>query len=257
MLIMYQYLTATKENGIAIIQFMRPDQLNAMNRAFMNEIADALNDAFLSPEAQVIILTGSGRAFMAGADIKEYAAQTDEEFNAFQNKGKEIYEAIEDSTKPVIAAVNGFALGGGFEICLACDLIVAAKSAKFGLPEVNIGLVPGGGGTQRMIQKVGMNRVKEILFFGGQYTAEKMLEWGAVNYVVEDDQLMPYAKELAAKLQRRSLPAIAELKRLANLSLAPETIEKRRIIEIAALFDLFHTEQAKERILAFSNKNKK
>lgn len=128
---MYRYLSLKKENGTAVIQFLRPNQLNAMNREFMNEIADSLKDCFEDPAVKVLILTGSGRAFMAGADIKEYAAQTDAEFVAFQNKGKEIYEAIENSNKPVIAAVNGFALGGGFEICLACDIVIAEKNASW------------------------------------------------------------------------------------------------------------------------------
>lgn len=254
---MYQYLSLEKQEGTGIIRFLRPDQLNAMNRAFMDEIAASLKDCFDDPHVNVIILTGSGRAFMAGADIKEYAAQTDDEFVSFQNKGKEIYEAIENSKKPVIAAVNGFALGGGFEICLACDIIIAGRHAKFGLPEVNIGLNPGGGGTQRLIQKVNMNRAKEILYFGGQYTADQMLGWGVVNYVVEDSELMDRAKELSAKFQRRSLEAVGEMKRLLHVSVSPLGMDKRRDMEIQTLFDLFHTEQAKERIAAFANKNKK
>ena len=235
---MYQYLSLEKQEGTGIIRFLRPDQLNAMNRAFMDEIAASLKDCFDDPHVNVIILTGSGRAFMAGADIKEYAAQTDDEFVSFQNKGKEIYEAIENSKKPVIAAVNGFALGGGFA-------------------EVNIGLNPGGGGTQRLIQKVNMNRAKEILYFGGQYTADQMLGWGVVNYVVEDSELMDRAKELSAKFQRRSLEAVGEMKRLLHVSVSPLGMDKRRDMEIQTLFDLFHTEQAKERIAAFANKNKK
>ena len=253
---MYRYLSLKKENGTAVIQFLRPNQLNAMNREFMNEIADSLKDCFEDPAVKVLILTGSGRAFMAGADIKEYAAQTDAEFVAFQNKGTEIYEAIENSNKPVIAAVNGFALGGGFEICLACDIVIAEKNAKFGLPEVNIGLNPGGGGTQRLIQKVSMNRAKEILFFGGQYTAEQMLDWGIINDVVEGDELLERAEALSAKLQRRSLEAIGEMKALLNVSVSPRGIDERRDIEIQTLFGLFHTEQAKTRIAAFTNKNK-
>lgn len=255
--LMYKYLSLKKEEGTGLVQFQRSAQLNAMNREFMNEIAAVLKNCFDDPEVNVIILTGSGRAFMAGADIKEYAAQTDEEFIAFQNKGKEVYEAIENSRKPVIAAVNGFALGGGFEICLACDIIIAGKSAKFGLPEVNIGLNPGGGGTQRLIQKVSMNRAKEILYLGGQYTAEQMRDWGVVSYVVEDNELIDNAKALSAKFQRKSLEAIGEMKQLLNVSVSPRSLDERRDIEIQTLFDLFHTEQAKKRIVAFTNKNKK
>jgi enoyl-CoA hydratase/carnithine racemase len=194
---------------------------------------------------------------MAGSDIKKYAAQTDEEFDSFQKRGMEIYRNAEQNKKPVIAAVNGFALGGGFEITLACDLIVAAKSASFGLPEVNIGLVPGGGGTQRLITKIGMNRVKEMLMFGGRYPADKMLEWGVVNYVVEDEELIPYAKELASKLCRRSASALAELKRLALLSTYPIDRDERLATEIGTLFKLFHTPEAKKLIDDFANKSNK
>ena len=254
---MYQYLTLTKENGIAVIQFQRPQQLNAMNRCFMDEIAAALQDAAQDAQVGAIIITGSGRAFMAGADIKEYAAQTDAEFVSFQNKGKEIYEGIGEIQKPVIAAVNGFALGGGFELCLSCDLIVAGKGALFGLPEVKIGLVPGGGGTQRLIEKVGMNRVKEILMLGGSYSAETMQGWGVVNYVVEDEAVMSFAEELAQKLMRRSAQAVAALKYLAQYSALPKPMAERRTEEVAVLSRLYHTPQAQQLIHDFAEKSKK
>ena len=253
---MYQYLTFQKEDGIAVIQFMRPEQLNAMNRAFMDEIVQSLEEANSAEDVKAIILTGSGRAFMAGGDIKEYAAQTDDEFRSFQKQGSRIYKNAECNEKPVIAAVNGFALGGGFEITLACDLIVAAESASFGLPEINIGLIPGGGGTQRLITKIGMNRVKEMMYFGSRYTAEQMLNWGVVNYVVEDNDLLPFAKKLASKLCQRSDTALAELKRLAFLSTRPVEQDDRIQAEFAALFKLFHTPEAKTLIENFANKSK-
>ena len=254
---MYEYLNYTKEDGVALIQFNRPQQLNAMNRDFMDEIVTSLESANADDEVKVIIITGSGRAFMSGSDIKKYAAQTDEEFDSFQKRGKDIYFNCERNKKPVIAAVNGYALGGGFEICLSCDLIVASKSASFGLPEVNIGLVPGGGGTQRLITRVGITRAKEMLMFGGRYPADKLLDWGVVNYVVEDDELIPYAKEIAAKLCRRSAAALTELKRLALLSSLPVDRDERLDNEIATLYRLFHTPEAKELINNFANKSKK
>ena len=254
---MYEYLNLTKEDGVALIQFMRPEQMNAMNRDFMDEIVESLEEANADDEVKVIIITGSGRAFMSGADIKKYAAQTDEEFDSFQKRGKDIYFNCEQNKKPVIAAVNGYALGGGFEICLSCDLIVAAKSASFGLPEVNIGLVPGGGGTQRLITRVGITRAKEMLMFGARYSAEKMLDWGVVNYVVEDEELIPYAKEIAARLCRRSAASITELKRLALLSSLPVDRDERLNNEIDTLYRLFHTPEAKTLIDNFANKPKK
>lgn len=251
---MYQYLTMEKQDGVALITFRRPKQLNAMNRAFMDEIVHAFHCANEDEEIRAVLVTGEGRAFMAGADIKEYAAQTDEEFLAFQKKGWELYDEAEKGGKPFIAVVNGFALGGGFEIAAACDMVIASENAQFGLPEVHLGLVPGGGGTQRLIQKLGINRVKEILYLGGKYTASQMLEWGVVNYIVAEDALMGFAKDIAAKLTRRSPMAIAQLKRLAHLSTCPVGLEERMKEEGKSLYMLFHTPEAQKKIQDFANK---
>lgn len=251
---MYKYLTLEKQDGIAIVTFMRPEQMNAMNREFMNEIVDAFREANEDNSVKVVLVTGSGKAFMAGADIKEYAAQTDEEFLAFQKKGWELYDEAEKGKKPFIAVVNGYALGGGFEIAAACDLIVASENAQFGLPEVHLGLVPGGGGTQRLIQKIGINRVKEILYFGGKFSAAQMKDWGIVNHVVPADQLMDFAKEWAAKLTRRSPEALAALKELAYLSTCPQELPDRMTKEAECLFHLYHTPFAKAKINDFANK---
>ncbi|WP_367566268.1 enoyl-CoA hydratase/isomerase family protein [Lacrimispora sp.] len=251
---MYQYLTVEKRDGVAWITFRRPGQLNAMNRVFMDEIVDAFHSVNQDEEVRVVLVTGEGRSFMAGADIKEYASQTDEEFLAFQKKGWQLYDEAEKGEKPFIAVVNGFALGGGFEIAAACDMIIASEEAQFGLPEVHLGLVPGGGGTQRLIQKIGINRVREILYLGGRYTAAKMLEWGIVNYIVPAEQLKDYAQELAAKLARRSPMAIAQLKKLAYLSTCPMGLEERMEEEGKSLYMLFHTPLAQEKIKNFANK---
>ncbi|MCL4153139.1 UNVERIFIED_CONTAM: hypothetical protein GTU68_026890, partial [Idotea baltica] len=142
-----------------------------MNREMMNEIIEGIEAVNSNENIHVAVIRGEGRAFMAGADIKEYADQTPEAFKSFQDCGIQLYKSIEEAPKPWIAAVNGFALGGGFEIALSCDMILASSTAKMGLPEVFLSLVPGGGGTQRLIQKIGINRAKELLFFGGQYSA--------------------------------------------------------------------------------------
>lgn len=251
---MYQYLTVEKEKGIACITFRRPQQLNAMNRKFMDEIVEAFHAVNQDDEVRVVLVTGEGRAFMAGADIKEYAAQTDEEFVAFQKKGWQLYDEAEKGEKPFIAAVNGFALGGGFEIALACDMIIASENAQFGLPEVHLGLVPGGGGTQRLIQKVGINRAKEILYLGGKHTAAQMHEWGIVNYVVSGENLMEFAKEIAAKLTRRPPQALANLKKLAYLSTRPLELPDRMQEEFERLYALYHTQEAQIKIQEFANK---
>lgn len=251
---MYKYLTISGQEGVAVMTFQRPDQLNAMNRAFMDEIIDALHSINRDNAVRAVIITGNGRAFMAGADIKEYAAQTDEEFLAFQKKGWDLYNAIEQSEKPYIAAVNGFALGGGFEIALACDMIVACPEAQFGLPEIHLGLVPGGGGTQRLIQKISINRVRELLYTGGKFTTQKMYEWGIVNYIAPQDKLMEVASDLAQKMTRRPRRALSELKKLALLSTAPILLSQRMATEAETLYALFHTQEAQEKIQAFANK---
>ncbi len=243
------------EDRIATLVFNRPDQLNAMNRQMMDEIIDAIKTINANKEVKVAVIRGEGRAFMAGADIKEYGSQTSEEFVAFQEKGKLLYESIENSSKPWIAAVNGFALGGGFEIALSCDMILASDQAQMGLPEVFLSLIPGGGGTQRLIQKVGINRVKEMLFLGGQFDAKQLYDWGIVNRVFEDADFSSQVIDFAKKLSRRPSNSIAQLKRLANLSLTEMPFDQRIEDEALTVRELFLGEEAQEAIQNFIKKN--
>lgn len=253
---MRQYLIVERKGPIGVVRFNRPEQLNAMNRVFMDEIIDAFAELNRDDGVGAVVVTGNGRAFMAGADIKEYAAQTDEQFLAFQERGWELYKQAERGSKPFVAMVNGYALGGGFEIVCACDLVVASEDAKFGLPEVHLGLIPGGGGTQRLVQKIGINRVRQMLYLGDQYTAAQMRDWGIVNYVVAAEELEPFCLELAAKLSRRSPEALAQLKRLACLSTEPLSLDDRMRVEGAELLRLFRTPQAREKIDAFVEKSR-
>ncbi|MGB5437165.1 MAG: enoyl-CoA hydratase/isomerase family protein, partial [Maribacter sp.] len=223
----FKNITVAITAGIAVLRFNRPDQLNAMNRIMMDEIISAIEAINKNDKALVGVITGNGRAFMAGADIKEYAGQTPEQFKSFQERGIKLYESIENAPKPWIAAVNGFALGGGFEIALACDMILASESAKMGLPEVFLSLVPGGGGTQRLIQKIGINRAKEMLFTGGQYTADALYDWGIVNHVIKADEFDEEFFRFAEKLTRRPTKALKQLKRLAHLSLSPMPFDQK------------------------------
>ncbi len=251
---MYHYLTVEKKEGIAVVTFCRPSQLNAMNRRFMDEIVGVFHEMNEDDSVRVVLVTGEGRAFMAGADIKEYAAQTDEQFDAFQKKGWSLYKEAERGKKPFIAVVNGFALGGGFEIAMSCDMIIASENAQFGLPEVHLGLVPGGGGTQRLIQKVSVNRAREILYLGGKFSAKQFYDWGIVNYVVPEEALMAKAREVAEKLARRSPAAIAALKRLVYLSTRPLELDERMEQEAADLSALYHTQEAQKKIQEFASK---
>ncbi len=242
---------------VAVLKFNRPKQLNAMNRQMMDEIIDAIDLINKDDKINVVVISGEGRAFMAGADIKEYGNQTTEEFDSFQEKGKQLYESLENASKPWIAAVDGFALGGGFEIALSCDMIVASEKAKMGLPEVFLSLIPGGGGTQRLIQKIGINRVKELLFMGAQYDANTLYDWGIVNRVFSVDDFNNHAIEFALKLSRRSLSSISQLKRLANLSLTSLQFEKRIEDEAQTVKQLFLQKEAQDNIQNFIKKSEK
>ncbi|MFZ1291914.1 MAG: enoyl-CoA hydratase/isomerase family protein [Melioribacteraceae bacterium] len=251
----YDNIKIIISNSIGFLKFNRPDQLNAMNRKMMEEIIDGISEINKNEEVKVAVIIGEGRAFMVGADIKEYGSQSPEEFKSFQNRGFQLYESIENSSKPWLAAVNGFALGGGFEIALSCDMILAAESALLGFPEVFLGLIPGGGGTQRLIQKLGINRVKEMLFLGGQYSANSLLDWGIVNRVFEDSKFQSEVSEFAEKLSRRSKKSIAQLKRLINLSVTEIPFLERLRDEGKTVYNLFYDDEAQLAIKKFINKN--
>jgi enoyl-CoA hydratase/3-hydroxypropionyl-coenzyme A dehydratase len=251
-----RYIETDVRDGLGILRFNRPEQLNAMNREMMDAIIGALEALAADERVRVAVITGSGRAFMAGADIKEYAAQTPEEFADFRKKGMRLYELIECSGIPFIAAVNGFALGGGFEIALACDFIVAAETAVFGLPEVHLGLIPGGGGLFRLFQKTGLNRVKEAVLLGQSYTASEMNSWGVVYKVVPENELMNQAEQLAEKLKRRPAQALKALKQMLRPVQTDQSFRDQMDEEGRAVFALFHTAAARELIQAFAKKNK-
>jgi enoyl-CoA hydratase/carnithine racemase len=252
----YNTIELSKHNGIANLSFNRPDLLNAMNRTMMDEIIDALESIVNDAAIRVAVITGKGKAFMAGADLKEYAAQTAEQFESFQQKGIQLYRIIENADIPFIAAINGFALGGGFEFALSCDFIIAAGSAKMGLPEVHLGLIPGGGGTQRLLQKVGLNRVKEMLLLGQAYPASHMHNWGIVNIVVEENAFMDAVNELAEKLKRRPAQSLTALKKMLQPTFIEQSFMNRLDSEGESVMELFYTPTARELIKAFTEKNK-
>jgi enoyl-CoA hydratase/carnithine racemase len=226
-----------------------------MDKRMMDEIIDGL-EVITRSGVSVGIIIGSGRAFMAGADIKEYSRQTPEQFRSFQEKGRRLYGLIEQAEIPFIAAVNGFALGGGFEIALACDFIVAVASAKMGLPEVHLGLIPGGGGAQRLLQRIGIGRVKEMLLLGQTYTAARMEEWGIVHAVAEDGMLDDVVGKLAEKLRRRPAQAVKAIKAMLEPSAIEAAFETRMDREGVSVAALFHTPEAAQLIKQFTEKSK-
>ncbi|MBK8085326.1 MAG: enoyl-CoA hydratase/isomerase family protein [Devosia sp.] len=250
----FETLTVERRGRVALVTFRRADQLNAMNRAMQGEIIAAMESLSADAGIGAIVLTGEGRGFMAGADIKEYAAQTGPEFDAFQERGAWMYRSVEENRKPVIAAVNGFALGGGFELVLCCDLVVAATGAKMGLPEIKIGLVPGGGGTQRSVVKLGRNRASFLLMTGAIVSAEDFVASGLVNEIVPAEALLERALALAEAIAAEPAPAIEGLKQLTAMAAAGE-MDKGLAAEQALVTALYRSETGQERVQAFARKS--
>ena len=208
----YENIVFEKEENIAIITFNRPEAMNALNNQTRAEFGQAIEDVAMDDAIKVLILTGSGKAFVAGSDIKEFNETTP--FAA--HNIKRLGEMVEKLEKPVIAAVNGFCLGGGNEIAMGCDIIIASEKAKFGQTEINIGIIPGGGGTQRLPRLIGVCRAKELIYTGDIIRAEEADRLGLVNRVVPMDELMPAAKELAKKIAAKSAAALKLAKTAIN-----------------------------------------
>ena len=208
----YENIIFEKEENISVITFNRPEAMNALNNQTRAEFASAIDEVAADDEIKVLILTGNGKAFVAGSDIKEFNKTTPYAAHNIMRLG----EMVEKLEKPVIAAVNGFCLGGGCEIAMGCDIIIASEKAKFGQTEINIGIIPGGGGTQRLPRLIGACRAKELIFTGDIIRAEEADRLGLVNRVVPMDELMPAAKELAKKIAVKSAAALKLAKTAIN-----------------------------------------
>lgn len=244
-----------ERGSIAIITFNREDKLNAMNSAIVSRLTEYLHKVNDSAHIRIAILTGKGRAFVAGADISEYSEQTPIEFMEYQRRSRAMFDAIEKNKKVIIAAVNGYALGGGFELVLACDLVVASSGVKMGLPEIHLGLLPGGGGTQRLSRLIGRNRTKHYLLSGKRMTSEEAEHLGIIHTVCAPDQLMDTAMNIAEDLAARAPLAIQEGKRLINEGLEA-SLETAISYEGLILANLYQTADADEGIRAFIEKRK-
>ena len=208
----YESIIFEKEDNIAILTFNRPDARNAVNNQVRAEFAAAIAEVEADIDIRVMILTGKGKAFASGVDIKEFNQTTPYHAHNLVRLG----ERLEKLPKPVIAAVNGFSLGGGNEIALGCDIIIASERAKFGQPELNIGIIPGGGATQRLPRMIGVCRAKELIFTSDIITAEEAFKLGMINRVVPEDQLMSTAKEIAKKIATKSPAALKLAKQAIN-----------------------------------------
>ncbi|MFZ1692136.1 MAG: enoyl-CoA hydratase-related protein [Flavobacteriales bacterium] len=254
----YTNLLVSDAESIRTITINRPDQLNALNRATIDELDRALTDADADKSVRVLIITGSGaKAFVAGADIKEFAHFSIEEGRALSADGqKKLFDHVENMSKPVIAAVNGFALGGGLELAMSCHFRVASDNAKLGLPEVGLGVIPGYGGTQRLARLVGKGKAMEMIFLGGagMIKADEALQWGLVNHVVAPDQLLTKCNELAAAIAKNSPTALGAAIRAVNAGYEPGANGMQR--EIEEFGKCFGTADFKEGTSAFMEKRK-
>jgi len=207
----YNNLLIGAQKGITTITINRPKKLNALNSETIQELHDAFDVVNKDKNTKVIILTGSGeKAFVAGADISEFADYDESEGRALAAKGQDLlFNFVENLSTPVIAAVNGFALGGGLELAMACHFRLASDNAKMGLPEVSLGVIPGYGGTQRLPQLVGKGRAMEMIMTAGMIDANTALNYGLVNHVTSLEELLPLCENIATKISRNSLVAIA------------------------------------------------
>ncbi len=249
----YETLLLTKENGFALIQINRPQALNALNSQVLKDIYNALFEIDHDDALKCSIITGNEKAFAAGADIKEMADKNSKEM--FNDNQFESFYKIRTIKKPIIAAVNGFALGGGCELVMACDMIIASETAKFGQPEINLGVIPGMGGSQRLTRAVGKYRAMELLLSGDMFSAEDALQWGLINKVVPSEFLLEEAKSLAKKIAEKPMIAVQIAKEMVckgdDLSIREGLEYERR-----KFADLFDTEDQKEGMKAFVEKRK-
>lgn len=252
----YHNLLVSDAEGIRTITINRPDQLNALNRATIDELDRALSEADADKKVRVLIITGSGpKAFVAGADIKEFAHFSVEEGRALSADGqRKLFDHVENMSKPVIAAVNGFALGGGLELAMSCHIRVASDNARMGLPEVSLGVIPGYGGTQRLARLVGKGKAMEMIFTAGMIKSDEALQWGLVNHVVPQDQLLAKCNELAAAILKNSPTALAAAIRAVNAGYEPGVNGMQR--EIEEFGKCFGTPDFKEGTSAFMEKRK-
>ncbi|MFH0901006.1 MAG: enoyl-CoA hydratase-related protein [Pseudomonadota bacterium] len=244
------------EGSVAVVTVNRPKALNALSSQTVAELLAVAGELEADRSVRAVILTGAGeKAFVAGADIAEMSQMSVREAKAFAELGWKLGSTIELSSKPWIAAVNGFALGGGCELALACDFIYAAKTARFGQPEVNLGVIPGFGGTQRLLRRVGIAKARELIYTGDMINADEALRIGLADAVVDQSELLPRANQTAEKIADKGPLAIAEAKRVMQLGQSLP-LGDACTIEAMGFAALFDTADQKEGMKAFVEKRK-
>ncbi len=251
----YETITVEHRGAVAVLTINRPDKLNALNKKVHQEAVDALDELRRDDSVRVLVITGSGgKAFVAGADISEFQGQTPVTQRATFHE-KTLFNSIDTFPKPVIAMVNGFCLGGGNELALACDLRICSENARFSQPEINLGLIPGGGGTQRLTRLIGEGRSMEIMLTGDMIDAKTAEQFGLVNHVYSSDELEAKTMELANKIAEKApiaLQLAKEAVKFASRSNLDEGL--RREVDLFAI--CFSTEDKQEGVAAFLEKRK-
>ncbi|MDE3184827.1 MAG: enoyl-CoA hydratase/isomerase family protein [Bacteroidota bacterium] len=241
------------DTNIFTITINRPDKLNALNKTVLEELENAIEQVYKDENIRAVIITGAGeKAFVAGADIAEFTEVQDDEGAALAQKGQNIFFKIENCPKPVIAAVNGFALGGGCELAMACHFRLASTNAKFGQPEVNLGLIPGYGGTQRLTMLVGKGKAMELMMTGNMIGADEAKSLGLVNYVESSENLIPKTKEILNQILTKSPLAISKVIEAVNFYFNKEGFNE----EVKLFGDVFSSNDKKEGTTAFLEKRK-
>ena len=250
---MSEHILYERQGSVAVITLDRDAKLNALSTAMSVRLRAIFAELHDDHDLRVAVLAARGRFFCAGADVREYAGHTYAQFVEYQQGNRQLYDMIERNNKPVIAAVQGPALGGGFELALACDAIFAAEDSNFGLPEINLGLLPGGGGTQRLTRLVGRTRVKEIVMTGRRISPQEALAMGFVNRVVPGPQVLDVTLDYARQIAEKPPLAIRLAKRLINEG-TDASLVAALDYEQVVLAGLFTTEDGREGIRAFVEK---
>ena len=252
---MYSTLLTQLDNGIFTVTINRPDKMNALNKDVFTDLNNVMDEVMNTEAIKTVIITGAGaKAFVAGADITEFSAFNKDEAVALSKRGQDIFAKIENCPKPVIAAVNGFALGGGCELAMACHFRICSENAKFGQPEVNLGLIPGYGGTQRLTQIVGKGKSMEMHMTGQMIDANEALRLRLVNHVTTSESLMPKAIEILSTIQTKAPIAIGKMIDCINTAVSNGTSGYDK--EAESFGDCFNTEDMKEGTTAFLEKRK-
>lgn len=241
------------EGHVSTLTVNRPDRMNALDAQVLDELGMAIREVADRADTRCLLVTGEGKAFVAGADIAAMREMPPEEARTFARRGHDVFDALEALRMPVIAVVNGFALGGGCELALSCDFIYASEKAKFGQPEVKLGIIPGFGGTQRLARRVGVGMARELVYSGIMIDAAEALRIGLANRVCAPDALLPAARETASTIAATGPLAVAAAKRVIRDGM-DGSLREGNALEVAAFGDLFQSADAREGMGAFLEK---